>query len=522
MRKVFVSVFGILCLFMFFGCAHPAKRVILVEEDLYNVTVDGQQIVKNQIEKLKQNWTGDGIQQDDISVVTSTPDEDPEDVRRRINYNDDLDGIFIVGFVPAWYIQEGGGLYTDIFYSFPGLNYQNGGLTGNTARTVGVGRITTSFGVGGPGSVKPRAQKTVRYLEKLNNYWENDPQFEGNVNALLYIDTPFGRDAGMNGTQQRTDEEELLNAFDREELVSVFDPDLNTDITNEADYKSHLNNSEGYEWVLLGVHGGTTIQSFATNTSGSAGGTMNIPKYIDLDPKVRFFHFQSCRNGEYRTNNDPQQNLCNEILVSTSHTLGLLCNSESVWLDHIGQFYKHLNYGIPLGRSLAERNKSIIHETMQSGGQIGNLSNLMSPHIFGDPFLRIQWRPAIQSIIAYDPNVSSLEKAHVQIAAKSADLNDSEVSSFNRAIRFYKTLYNRKNVTSVIVNALDSDGRTIQLQGNSSFSTNDKYGVVLFNAQPGETQLSYRVKLTFADGSETRWSASCGTFTQSSQIVECD
>lgn len=498
------------------------RRIVLVEDGLY-----GNQPVSKEIDNLVDKWVNDGQPRDTIEIETVSRSADPASVRSqldlRANEPDDeqttdgeveaVDGLFILGDVPSWHVKGFQQYYTDLPYSLPSVELvphpDGNGLFKEAIKSgtlgsgsIAVGRYTTKALNG-----QSEAERTVAYLKKVNDYW--DLLHRGFDETVHNTESPVYMDPYLQRTTTKPMFENLAEMYDPHDIA--FDGGPDPDSSENSAQRFLAKAKDGYEWATLGVHGSNHQQTFLN-------GKLTYSDYKSRDLPVRFFHLQSCQNGQYRTFGRVQINLAEVLLSQTSKTVGTVASSTSIWVEDLMHFYDAVGRGIPVGRAMGEFYRYRVDKAADSasnGQPVSVNTDVLAPHFFGDPFLRTSWRPDIQKVYSFDPASDSDVKLDAQSdfarAGGSADAITEQ--DYSRVVTAKVTPYDHRTVDTVMVGARDSDtGESLDVP-DSTGSVDGEWSAVAFKP-PGDdgSQPLHSLWIAFEDNTTTRASGECSAF----------
>jgi hypothetical protein len=506
------------------------RRIILVENDLYT---DGT--VSTEIDNLVDKWVKDGQPRNTIEIETVNRTADPSSIRSQLDLratepDDDLttteetkavDGLFILGDVPSWHVEGFQQYYTDLPYSLPTVELvpkSNGNGRYKEAikeNTLGWGEIAAGRYTTKALNGQTEAERTVAYLQKVNDYWDlllrGFDKTVHNTESLVYMDPDLQR------TGNKPMYQNLHQMYDRSDIMFDGGPDRSSSENSAQRFISKA--KQGYEWATLGVHGSSHLQSFLN-------GNLSYTDYKSHDLPVRFFHLQSCQNGQYRTFGRVQINLAEVLLSQTSKTVGTVASSTSIWVGDMLHFYDAIGRGIPAGRAMGEFYRYRVDKaerSTSSGQSVSIRTDVLAPHFFGDPFLRTSWRPDVQKVYSFDPATDSDVKRDAKIAFARAGgrADDIDDEDYSRVITAKITPYESRSIEDVLVGARDSDTGGSLTVPASDGSADEERAAVAFDAPTADETALHSVWVGFPDSKASRQSDECSA-APPTNVNDCD
>ncbi len=272
-----------------------------------------------------------------------------------------LEGVILIGDIPAGWIEAGGGEYPADLY----LMDMNGSWTDSDsdglfdswsgwAPEIWAGRLTPtwlSFGTS---------------VELLENYFAKNHAFR--TGALSLPDRALAYEEAFTGL---TDYLDLVYS----DVTRKSDPVG----TSADDFRAELLN--GYEWVHLISHSSPWGSSFHTGAPPGGAGTLNSYEAVPLDPHAFFYVLNCCTNGRW-TEID---NLANTYIWADTYGLVAIAQAKTDYTNDFQELYQSLSGGAVIGDAFRT-------------WLAGNLSLEHAAVLLGDPTLRPHGNAASASL----------------------------------------------------------------------------------------------------------------------------
>jgi len=370
----------------------------------------------------------------------------------------DVVGVLLVGNIPyATYITEIGGYN----YTYPlDLYYMD--LDGNWTDSNGDGIYDGH--VGGNGDLGPEMWVGRLYAstmpgdeeELLINYFDKNHSFRtGELSlprrTLAYVDDDL---LYLVDTVNSS-----LSLIYGNETTLVIDPAT----TNAADYKGRLNDTLGYEWLHLEVHG--NFQKHCFKVPNGSITEIFSSEIRSIDPHVFFYNIMACDSADFTCRNLTTDYIGGSYIFSNTYGLLMVSSTKPGAMRNYFDFYKPISEGKCIGEAFKE--------WFEKNGELSRIF-YYGLTILGDPTLRA---PRLCDVAVTD--VKTFENVVVQNSTLSINVTVENKGEGNFTESFHVMLYANTTIIGnmTVLNLQPSTTKTLAFNWNAKDIVKGNYRI---------------------------------------------
>ncbi len=435
----------------------------------------------------------------------------------------ELEGAILLGNVPTgWFSDPVGIRPSDLVYRMPNATFiDNEGdgvfdsIEGVTKAKISIGRVTP---LNSSWQIESPVEQVRTYLQRIHQV-RNGQLNKPSVRGLNYIDSPFGR---MDGATPITGP--MKNLYGDNGVTTVADASVGSayDITTPEDFRTYLEDQEGYEFVTLHVHGNPAQSIFHTANDGggsSQSGIINSVDYRLWNTHASWYLFTSCSTCNYGQTFNGFPEVQSEFLCGSArhggNTLGVIAPSFSVAMEYSEGIFNAMRMGAGVGLAM----NHWFNYAVEDNGRDPNSNMLKGFQLFGDPWLRSEKNPQVAAnmdrIVLHRPGsfqswiMSRWLLPRLRITPPSRGESNILLWTYSETVHKLTVSWDIRETWSVTFPWNRKEMRIVRINPSPSWP-----GIGGWVTDLKENAI-YSVRPVFSDGNTGTWSASCSVNHQS-------